>query len=245
MQSSWFGYRTIFAIAIPSLALLYLLTWSRPLSAFNITSSATAATNYTQTNQRVNATTTELCTIESYNRGEWVHRPTHIKPGDTKAIEKAAGYQCASAFPHKCYLRNKHEADRARTILDYTWQPSCKMLPFDAKKFADHLADHPLLLVGDSITQLQYESLSCQLAQYFVKPKSFHNLTGGDPGIKLNVQVNKARAEIDDLEASLAYLRSDYLVRLDDYKVLEPFDDEGNMLSKGHNLPWYVCVSIE
>ncbi|KAI7853727.1 PC-esterase [Circinella umbellata] len=107
----------------------------------------------------------------------------------------------------------------------------------DPHALAKHLSEHPLLLIGDSITQLQFESLSCLLGEYLNVPKkSDKALTGGNPQIKVSQLVYKN--EQGDKALAIAFIRSDNLVRLGDFKVLDPHDDQGTLLSKGSNYPW-------
>ncbi|KAI8139655.1 GDSL/SGNH-like acyl-esterase family found in Pmr5 and Cas1p-domain-containing protein [Fennellomyces sp. T-0311] len=178
----------------------------------------------------------DVCSIEAFNDGQWAHKP--IKGKDEKSFEKETGYHCRGTFHHRCYKRSKHELDRNRHIVDYTWEPSeCSVLPMDSQALAQHLSEHPLLLIGDSITQLQYESLSCLLGEYLQPPKKIDKtLKGGNPKIKINELVYK-RPQGDKVLA-VAFLRSDNLVRLDDYKVLDPSEEQGALLSKGSNYPW-------
>ncbi|KAG0190866.1 hypothetical protein DFQ28_001414 [Apophysomyces sp. BC1034] len=123
----------------------------------------------------------------------------------------------------------------------YAWEPEgCVLLPFDPPSFAEHLNEHPLLLVGDSITQLQYESLHCLLGEHLTTTKPGVNVTGGDTKIKVN---QLSYGDNNDSPA-VAYLRSDYLLRLDDFKMISPFEDEGDQLGKGHNFPWVHALPM-
>lgn len=122
--------------------------------------------------------------------------------------------------------------------MDYQWQPSdCDMLPFDPKIFANYLANHPLLFVGDSINQLAFESMACLLGESLVDPSSNTNMTGGNTNLWAGQKVHKDKALVEGA-VTLGYLRTDYLVRLDDFKIMEPFDDEGYLIGKGSNFPW-------
>lgn len=129
--------------------------------------------------------------------------------------------------------------------MDYKWFPdTCFVTPFNASSMAKHLAEHPLLLVGDSITQLQFESLSCLLGKYTRVGKRLSlGLMGGNPAIKASQLLYKVKGPLKD-KPVVTFVRSDYLVRLDDNKVLEPYDEEGFMLSKGHNFPWYGSKNL-
>lgn len=119
--------------------------------------------------------------------------------------------------------------------MDYRWQPeTCRSIELNPKVLAKHFREHPILFVGDSITQLQFESLACLLGEHFPNrhpPKS--DLNGGNTKIKVN-----ELAAVDRDTSSLAYIRSDYLLRLDDYKVIGPFEDVGSQLGNGENYPW-------
>lgn len=120
--------------------------------------------------------------------------------------------------------------------MDYRWQPdSCKLLEMNTKQLADHFIKHPILFVGDSITQLQFESLGCLLGNHFPnRHPAKSTLNGGNSKIK----VNELAAPNKDT-SSLAYIRSDYLLRLDDYKIVSPFEQVGSQLGRGENYPWY------
>lgn len=132
------------------------------------------------------------------------------------------------------YIRNSLDDS-----VDYIWLPeTCSVTQFDASLMAKHLAEHPLLLVGDSITQLQFESLSCLLGEHTRIGKQLSlSLMGGNPSIKASQLLYNEKGHLKD-KPVVTFVRSDYLVRLDDNKILEPYDEEGFMLSKGHNFPW-------
>lgn len=121
--------------------------------------------------------------------------------------------------------------------MDYRWQPNtCKFLEMNVKQLADHFLQYPILFVGDSITQLQFESLGCLLGNHFPnRHPSKSSLNGGNNKIRVN-----ELAAVDKETSSLAYIRSDYLIRLDDYKMITPFDKIGFQLGSGENNPWYV-----
>ncbi|KAI9490193.1 hypothetical protein BDB00DRAFT_931367 [Zychaea mexicana] len=229
----------VFLVAIPGLIVLAMLAWSfRNDTVLMLPSTTTLHKNLVYyRGQPLNHDITEdVCTIEAFNKGKWEHQP--IKAKDEKSFEKGTNYHCHAKFAHQCYKRNKHELDRNKHIVDYTWKPSeCSVLRMDPHALAEHLSEHPLLLIGDSITQLQYESLGCLLGEHLRLPKKTEKvLTGGNPDIKVNQLVYKN--EQGDKALAVAFLRSDNLVRLGDYKVLEPEEDQGSLLSKGSNFPW-------
>ncbi|KAI8879207.1 hypothetical protein K501DRAFT_336248 [Backusella circina FSU 941] len=139
-----------------------------------------------------------LCTIESYNQGQWEYQPNDINPLTETGVAQAA------------------------------------VLKMNTKKLADHLLEHPVLFVGDSITQLQFESLGCLLGNHF--PNRHPNTTVSNGG-NSKIRVNQL-APVGSNQVALAYVRSDYLIRIDDYKLIEPFEKEGIVLGSGENHPW-------
>ncbi|ORX53243.1 hypothetical protein DM01DRAFT_1336422 [Hesseltinella vesiculosa] len=179
------------------------------------------------------------CSSDTFNVGSWVRKPLYLENDSPQALEKAKGYFCNWNFPHKCYRRKEgNEFNRSISIANYAWEPSaCSLIQVDKRKLTDHLADHPLLMVGDSITQLQFETLACTLGQDMTGVRTDTNLTGGNTKAWAGQRVHNRVADQPGA-VTLAYLRSDYLVRLDDYKLMEPFDDEGFMIGKGSNFAW-------
>ena len=121
--------------------------------------------------------------------------------------------------------------------MDYQWKPKkCELVPFDANAFSAYIADHPLLFVGDSINQLEYESMACLLGEKLYNPPGDTNITGGH-NMWASQLVHENKLQVQGA-VSLAYLRSDYLVRLDDFKLLDPNDEEGFVIGRGSNYPW-------
>ncbi|KAI8069161.1 GDSL/SGNH-like acyl-esterase family found in Pmr5 and Cas1p-domain-containing protein [Gongronella butleri] len=177
------------------------------------------------------------CSSDTFNVGSWQRRPFPIEDHSQQAFEKAANYHCRHGFPHRCYRHgSEEEFNRSVEIASYEWKPStCSLIDIDRRKLTDHLADHPLLLVGDSITQLQFESMFCLHGEDLQSTDA--NLTAGDRNVWANQLVHPRMAGQPGA-VSLAYLRSDYLVRLDDFKLMDPFDNEGYLIGKGSNFPW-------
>ncbi|ORX48514.1 hypothetical protein DM01DRAFT_1309542 [Hesseltinella vesiculosa] len=188
-----------------------------------------------------------LCTVDDFTQGEWVRTPVKSR-NNAHSFESKLDYFCKKDFYHRCYLRDDKEFARGKEIAGWHWAPSnCDKLEFDAYEFAKHLGKHPLLLVGDSITQLQYESLSCLLGKYMdVVSRTKTNITGGDPSINPSQLVYAPEDGADDETAdkapSLAYLRSDHLVRVDDLELIAPHEQEGKLFTKGHNYAWVQAV---
>ncbi|RCH86366.1 hypothetical protein CU097_002252 [Rhizopus azygosporus] len=170
----------------------------------------------------------QQCTPATFHIGEWIYDPSSNMLPKYHCIKKK--------FAHRCYQRlsEPEEIDRSRQIMNYRWKPSqCQLQPFDNDLVADHLLQNPVLFVGDSITQLQFESLSCLLGHRFGKREVTVN--GGNPRIRVN--------EIGDAnKTAVAYIRSDYLLRVNDFKVMEPFDSAGAQLGSGENHPWVHAI---
>lgn len=111
------------------------------------------------------------------------------------------------------------------------------VLPFEARKFSNHLSDNPLLLVGDSITQLMFESMWCLTGQDLSAQNHDTHLSGGDSGMWASQLVHKKRENEEDA-VTVAYIRSDYLVKLDDFSLIKPEEGEGYKIGVGSNFPW-------
>lgn len=111
------------------------------------------------------------------------------------------------------------------------------VLPFEARKFSKHLSDHPLLLVGDSITQLMFESLWCLTGQDMTSQTRDTHLSGGDQEMWASQLVHRER-EGEEGALSIAYIRSDYLVKLDDFSLIKPNEGQGYQIGVGNNFPW-------
>ena len=122
--------------------------------------------------------------------------------------------------------------------MDYSWQPdNCSVLPFQAREFSAHLQDNPLLLVGDSITQLMFESMWCLTGQDLTAVHKNSRLTGGDENMWLGQLVHKNR-QYEEGAVAVVYIRSDYLVKLDDFSLIKPNEGEGYQIGVGSNFPW-------
>ncbi|KAF7726747.1 hypothetical protein EC973_008435, partial [Apophysomyces ossiformis] len=230
-------------ISIPAaVILLWLFIWSSAEQSSQLSSPlvSNSSAEIDIGSRTKNVADKQLCTPETFNNGQWIRRPKTIRPLNTQQFEKSVGYTCPSKFAHKCYQRNDIELQRSKKIVDYTWKPEgCTVLPFAPSSYAKHLSEHPLLLVGDSITQLQFESLACLLGEHLTSTKPSVNVTGGDRKIKVDQLSYR-----DSDDAAVAYLRSDYLLRLDDFKLIVPFEDEGDQLGKGHNFPWVHALPM-
>jgi hypothetical protein len=114
------------------------------------------------------------------------------------------------------------------TRVNYKWQPNCHLLNFHSHLFSSQLLANPILFVGDSITELQFESLKCLLGEHMdtaerIKNAKHHAKTFG--------QKNKIAVQ---------YVRSDYLLRLDTWKVQQEGEEPGPLLGIGYNVPWSV-----
>jgi hypothetical protein len=111
------------------------------------------------------------------------------------------------------------------------------VLPYQPRDFAKHLSKNPLLLVGDSITQLMFESLWCLMGQDLTAQNKDTHLSGGDTSMWASQLVHRELQ--DEQEAvTVAYIRSDYLVKLDDFSLIKPNEGEGYQIGVGSNFPW-------
>ncbi|KAL0083006.1 GDSL/SGNH-like acyl-esterase family found in Pmr5 and Cas1p-domain-containing protein [Phycomyces blakesleeanus] len=251
-----FHSKLVYLLAGTLCFLFWLFIWSWQenlrmlLPTSNDTSEPTTTTNNKSPQQftqpmvaDLSQINSSLCTIETYNQGQWKYRPLNLKPVNRATIDKAVGYHCKKQFTHMCYRRDDpKELQRSKRMLDYSWEPeSCSVLPLDPEAFAKHLSKKSLLMIGDSITQLHYESLSCLLGEYIQVPKTETRVNGGDSYIKPTQHVYK-QAQDGDKEVSMAYVRADYLLRLDDFKLIAPFEDEGDQMGRGHNYPWVHAI---
>ncbi|KAI7858862.1 GDSL/SGNH-like acyl-esterase family found in Pmr5 and Cas1p-domain-containing protein [Circinella umbellata] len=246
--SQQFWSRTVYIVAIVTFILLWMFTWSwqdGPILPTHERENQSSDRYAAKLDPLVNLPKNkQLCTSDTYNNGQWVKHPIKLEKNNAASIEKAVKYHCAWNFPHKCYRRpdEKGEFARARHILDYQWKPKkCELVPFDANAFSAYIADHPLLFVGDSINQLEYESMACLLGEKLYNPTGDTNITGGHD-MWASQLVHESKLQVQGA-VSLAYLRSDYLVRLDDFKLLDPNDDEGFVIGRGSNYPWKHALS--
>ncbi|KAI9308543.1 GDSL/SGNH-like acyl-esterase family found in Pmr5 and Cas1p-domain-containing protein [Cunninghamella echinulata] len=184
----------------------------------------------------------QLCDATTYNQGQWVKRKFHVKNNQVKSFTLKAGYHCPQHFAHKCFERNEKELIRSKQIAEWEWKPEqCQLLDMNAYELANHLSKHPLLFVGDSISQLQYESMGCLLGEFMSKPTKqmmSNNITRGDKSIKVSELAFTTTDSHADTSPSLAYIRSDFLLRTDDFKLINPFEKEGDLMGIGHNFPW-------
>ncbi|KAI7905932.1 GDSL/SGNH-like acyl-esterase family found in Pmr5 and Cas1p-domain-containing protein [Cokeromyces recurvatus] len=226
--------RYIYIVAALTVFILWITTYQHSMTAFISSNNKQQQTNTTLTTQ-------PLCTIETFNKGKWAYSPIQLEePFTAKEFAKITGYYCMKKFAHRCFRRGGNELTRSKTIADYRWLPeSCKLLKFDAGKLAKHFVQYPILFVGDSITQLQFESLSCLLGHEFPnKHPNQSTLNGGNSKIRVD-----ERAPINGHTAAMAYIRSDYLIRLNDYKMISPLEPVGLQLGREENHPWVHALS--
>ncbi|CAO3617178.1 unnamed protein product [Cunninghamella blakesleeana] len=188
----------------------------------------------------------QLCDSTNYNQGEWKKRKFHVKNNSVHSFSIKANYNCPKHFAHKCFERNEKELIRSKQIAEWEWIPNqCQLLDMNAYELSNHLSKHPLLFVGDSITQLQYESMSCLLGDFMSSPSKnlpSNNITRGDKSIKVSELVFTTADTQATTSPSMAYLRSDFLLRTDDFKLIQPFEKEGDLMGKGHNYPWIHAI---
>lgn len=63
------------------------------------------------------------------------------------------------------------------------------------------------------------------------------HLSGGDSEMWAGQLVHRERENQDDA-VSIAYIRSDYLVKLDDFSLIKPNEGQGYQIGVGNNFPW-------
>ncbi|KAI8580564.1 hypothetical protein K450DRAFT_236231 [Umbelopsis ramanniana AG] len=171
----------------------------------------------------------QLCTPAMFNDGQWV--ATHLLDpynATVEDVQRVGQYTCKEGFQHKCYMRPGKEFLRSAKMVNYKWQPNCHLLNFHSHLFSSQLLANPMLFVGDSITELQFESLKCLLGEHFDTAKRIKNTKHHTKTLGLQ---NKTAVE---------YIRSDYLLRLDTWKVQQEGEEPGPLLGIGYNVPWSV-----
>ncbi|KAI8990986.1 GDSL/SGNH-like acyl-esterase family found in Pmr5 and Cas1p-domain-containing protein [Mycotypha africana] len=241
-KAVFLSHKSIYSIAIVTILLVWLTVYHTPHSVPTFSRPKSHKQPYSSITSN-KSDSHALCTIESYNHGKWVYDPIVNLGNNLTAANfaTATGYYCRKKFAHRCFRRSESELIRAKTIVDYRWQPesNCTLLDFNPKLLSEHLNDHPILFVGDSITQLQFESLGCLLGHYYTNRHPSHsNLNGGNPNIRVDEKAPESKET-----ASLAFIRSDYLLRLDDFKLTIPADSPGTQLGTGLNHPWVHGLS--
>ncbi|KAI8367113.1 GDSL/SGNH-like acyl-esterase family found in Pmr5 and Cas1p-domain-containing protein [Blakeslea trispora] len=181
-----------------------------------------------------------LCSTDTFNQGKWIHQSIGLESNSIEGINAYSGYHCIWDFPHRCYRRKEPvtEFNRSKAMLDYSWQPdNCAVLSFQPRDLSRHFADNPILLVGDSITQLMFESMWCLLGQDLKAQNSDTKLSGGDTAMWVSQLVHRERTEAQP-NVTVGYIRSDYLVKLDDFSLIKPNEGEGYQIGVGNNFPW-------
>jgi hypothetical protein len=113
-----------------------------------------------------------------------------------------------------------------RHRVNFKWEPNCQLLNFQPHLLASQFLANPLLFVGDSITELQYESLKCLLGE------------DGEPMEFLLDHKRYSKVFGANGKSAIEFVRSDYLLRLDTWKVQAKGEESGPQLGRGFNVPW-------
>lgn len=105
--------------------------------------------------------------------GRWVPRtpPDNFDGLTWQQLEQMHGYHCPG-FHHLCGRRSDAELARAKALSMWEWEPStCSLPAFDGDQFYARFmkSNVTLMMVGDSITQEHYVSLTCQLSKNIVR----------------------------------------------------------------------------
>jgi hypothetical protein len=85
-----------------------------------------------------------------------------------------------------------------------------------------------------------FESMWCLLGQD-MSGTSSSRITGGDTHMWASQLVHNDLRDQQDA-VSVAYLRSDYLVKLDNFTLLKPNEDEGYKIGVGSNFAWVHAI---
>lgn len=142
--------------------------------------------------------------------GQWTPRPhpPHFDTMTAHEMEQLHGYECPD-FYHLCARRSDADLARTKALSMWDWQPAeCTLPPFNGDAFYARFlqSNVTLLMVGDSITQEHYVSLTCQLSKHIV------TRTEGDPPLRLTAVLASG--------ATINYVRNNHLVHADTHLVL-------------------------
>lgn len=113
--------RLVYASGVVGMVMLWILAWSWRDEPSSILVSSSTFEDELRSDRGVSLIkdmdSSNMCSLSTFNDGQWVHRPKKIKHADATSLEKAVGYHCpATKFQHRCYKRNKHELDRSKKM---------------------------------------------------------------------------------------------------------------------------------
>ncbi|KDQ55664.1 hypothetical protein JAAARDRAFT_158990 [Jaapia argillacea MUCL 33604] len=112
------------------------------------------------------------CSPEAWSNGSWTYRGSHTsieKMTDYDQVLQFAGMEgCAADREYHWHLGADRPDmwDRFPAVTSYDWKPSddCQVRPFNREAFAQELVEEGgWLLLGDSLTENHFFSLSCLL----------------------------------------------------------------------------------
>ncbi|TRM70243.1 hypothetical protein BD626DRAFT_625468 [Schizophyllum amplum] len=138
------------------------------------------------------------CTPEAYARGSWEYRPRTNKTAMTNKDEalEFAGFQgCASSREYYWHLAadNEEQWDRFPDAFNYEWVPSdeCSVRDFKPEELLKDLVEKGgWLLIGDSITEGHFASISCLLYPHVIATPDYNKNPYFDRAWPQNMYLN-------------------------------------------------------
>ncbi|KXN85845.1 hypothetical protein AN958_10789 [Leucoagaricus sp. SymC.cos] len=148
------------------------------------------------------------CSPESYSNGSWVLRPRTNATSMTakeEALDFAGFSGCASSREYDWHLATDtlEQWDRFPKVSSYEWVPgdTCQGLrPLDGATLVKELVEEGgWLLVGDSVTENHYFSLSCILYPHVIATPYYAPGQNWDRGWPQNLYLNPNSSVVKDI----------------------------------------------
>ncbi|KDQ15587.1 hypothetical protein BOTBODRAFT_282366 [Botryobasidium botryosum FD-172 SS1] len=125
------------------------------------------------------------CTPSSYSAGHWAARPVPTEPGAASPVLPASGFTgCAANGNWDWHLGSEGggQMGEYRTqAAGWVWAPGdgCVIDPLDGEKLLAELVEQGgWLLIGDSVTEEHFFSLSCILHGHVIATPDFNTVEG-------------------------------------------------------------------
>lgn len=87
-----------------------------------------------------------------------------------------------------------------------------------------------------------YESMWCLTGQDLTAQGKDTGLSGGDKEMWVSQLVHRDLVNEKDA-VTVGFIRSDYLVKLDDFSLVKPNEGQGYQIGVGSNFPWVHAIS--
>ncbi|THU77638.1 hypothetical protein K435DRAFT_738269 [Dendrothele bispora CBS 962.96] len=151
---------------------------------------------------------TTTCPPNAFTDGSWAYKPKTNKTQMTSpddALEFAGLESCASSREFYWHLASDREEqwDRFPKVSSWEWEPregTCTIAPFNPESFVRTLVnDGGWLLVGDSITEGHFFSLSCSLYPHVIATPNYTPNSYFDRAWPQNIYLNPASPIIQTL----------------------------------------------